>query len=171
MTEAELENKRFDMIVYKKGSIFDSLKDPNEKNVVITHACNCKGVWGSGLTPQLKSLYPEVYAEYNALCAQKGDNMLGKFSEHKSANGDTILCLYTSRGYGDQVDPAGTILGSTREALQKYREHNAEANVHMPKINTGKFKVPWNFTEGVLNELLFNAGVVGENLRFTVWEP
>jgi ADP-ribose 1''-phosphate phosphatase len=158
------------MITYKKGSLFEALTS-DQKDVVLAHACNCRGVWGSGIAVEFKARYPEVFAEYNAICREKGDSLLGNFTEHTAANGDVILCLYTSRGYGDSVDPAGVILGSTRESLQKYREHKAEANVHMPKINSGRFSVPWNFSEGILNELLHSAGIMNENLRYTVWEP
>lgn len=158
------------MISYKKGSLFEALTS-DEKDVVLAHACNCKGVWGSGIAVEFKARYPEVFAEYAALCAKDGDNLLGGFSEHKATNGDTILCLYTSRGYGDWVDVGGIILDATHSALRKYLASHADPNIHMPKINSGRFRVPWNFTEGILQEYLHMSSVAGTNLRFTVWEP
>lgn len=158
------------MITYKKGSLFEALKT-SDRTVVLTHACNCKGVWGSGIAVDFKERYPEVFAEYATLCAEKGDLLLGSFSEHKAKNGDTILCLYTSRNYGNAVDTPEMIIDSTELALRKYMASHADPNIHMPKINSGRFRVSWSLTEGVLERYLYLSKLAESNLRITVWEP
>ena len=158
------------MITFKRGSLFEAL-DSDRTDVVLAHAVNCRAAWGSGIAVSFRELYPRVFEQYKQYCTLKGDSLLGSYTEHETPYGEKILCLYTSRGYGSAVDPLGVILESTRNALQNYREYNANANIHMPKINSGRFGVPWNFTESILNELLYNSGVANENLRFTVWEP
>ncbi len=167
----KFEKQRVNMITYRKGSIFDVLVDEKEKQPVLTHACNCKGVWGSGFAPQLKLAYPEVYAEYAALCAEKGDTLLGSFSEHTANDGTKVLCLYTSRGYGNTVDSAEVIIDATTLSLRKYLASHADPNIHMPKINSGRFNVPWEKTEYVLGVFSKFNEIAEGKLRFTVWEP
>jgi ADP-ribose 1''-phosphate phosphatase len=159
------------MVTYKKGSLFEALIS-DEKDVILTHACNCKGVWGSGIAPVFKQRWPEVYAEYESRCREYGDQLLGTWSLHTAKDGTKILCLYTSRGYGDQVDSPDIIVDATREALKSFLnpKENWDANIHMPKINSGRFRVPWEKTAYILEIFSQIAEVEEDKLKFTVWE-
>jgi len=142
------------MIVYHKGSLWDAPKDS-----VFAHACNCKGVWGSGIAVEFKERFPGAFSVYETLCRQAPRRpVLGTIGA-KPTRGDAsymvgddgaVVCLFTSEGYGPDVDDVPTIVDSTRRAIAKAVRYGVDLT--MPKINSGKFGVPWELTEAVLNE-------------------
>lgn len=53
------------MIVFKKGSLFDS------ECQTLVNTVNCKGVMGAGIALQFKDRYPDMFNEYKLAC-QRG---------------------------------------------------------------------------------------------------
>lgn len=141
-----------------KGSLFDA---PNGSMLI--HACNTKGVWGSGIAKEFKSRYPEAYKLYRLHCKTYGDTLIGTCYiirlEHLAT---PIACLFTSRGYGNKVDKPELIVENTVDAVAHMIALNVtDLPMCMCKINSGKFGVPWNITEFVLK---------GFDEDFTVYE-
>lgn len=147
------------MITYQKGSLFDAPKDS-----LIAHACNCRGRWGSGIAKEFAARYPRSYAQYQTFCNSNGDSALGKSLVCTLENGHQVVCLFTSRGYGDDVDPPANILKSTKDAVEhlSYSYPDVLGTINMPKINSGLFRVPWDQTAEVLR---------WGNFDYMVWEP
>jgi len=121
---------------------------------ILVHACNAKGVWGSGIAKEFKRRFPLSFEQYEKYCKQpieitRGSCLLvgeGQFG---------IGCLITSNGYGKHVDDPETILLATRSAFNELLEQiGSDTEIHMPKINSGLFNVPWELTEQVLNQTL-----------------
>lgn len=56
------------------GNLFDSDVE------VMAHQVNCLGVMGSGIAKEVKSRFPDVYAQYKKLCMdeQNKKNLLGR---------------------------------------------------------------------------------------------
>ena len=48
---------------YVKGSVFDA-----PKGVILAHACNAQGSWGSGVALEFKKRFPDAYAYYHKTC-------------------------------------------------------------------------------------------------------
>jgi ADP-ribose 1''-phosphate phosphatase len=84
---------------------------------VLVHACNTQGSWGSGIAALFKKKYPAAYQVYHDTCVEKGDNLLGTCLLIPTGERD-IACLFTSKGYGRNVDGKSMILRSTRTAAQ-----------------------------------------------------
>lgn len=124
------------MIEYRKGSVFDAI-EPN-KNIVLCHATNCKGRWGSGVAKSFKEFFPQSFKQYETLCLQYGPSLLGttQFVRESNDSNIYIACLFTSDGYADTLDPEYMILHNTESAVKQLFELSGGVNVHMPKKST-----------------------------------
>lgn len=142
------------MIKYKKGSLFDAPKE-----TILVHACNSKGVWGSGIAAEFKKRYPAEFLRYERLC-KYGENILGTGPIYSN-----VGCLITSSGFGNSLDTKDEILVHTTLALNNLCERGP-GPIASNKFNSGLFKVPWEETEKILNVF-----VKKYNLDWTVYEP
>ncbi len=129
------------MITYIKGDLFDS-----PMGTLLVHSVNCQGVWGSGIAKTFKDHYLVEYKLYREYCSVM-DNPLGT-----SLIINHIGCLFTSDNYGDLVDPPELILKNTQKALVQLL-NTTKVQISMPKINSGLFKVPWEQTEKIIEQV------------------
>jgi ADP-ribose 1''-phosphate phosphatase len=144
-------------IKYIKGNLFDA-----PKGSILIHACNCVGLWGSGIARQFATKFPSSYTKYQRLCHRHGTAVLGKCLYISEDPDYDIACLMTSRSYGRNIDPPDQILKATKTAIQELISFNVNnKELHACKINSGLFRVPWDETEAILKE----TGV-----PFTVYE-
>lgn len=151
-------------IIYKKGDLFTA-----PPGSVLLHACNCKGKWGSGVAVGFKAKFPAAFREYVIDCEMYGNQLLGSVLGYEDS-GYLVTCMYTSRGYGANVDSPREILEATKKALADFLPFTdfvkAKIAVHSPKINSGFFRVPWERTEALINEFLSTKPTV----TWTVWD-
>lgn len=144
------------MIEYRKGDLFDS-----EEPAVLVHACNCMGVWGSGIAAQFYEYFHEAYEGYRDYCIYSNpDEIVGTcwVSEDMTYR-LPVACLFTSKGYGRNRDSKDKILHATSLSLQDFfKDYQGVIEkykvIHSPKINAGLFGVPWEETEAVIKRLL-----------------
>lgn len=131
-------------ITYVQGDLFQlAPKDAN-----FAQACNCQGVWGSGIAVQFRKRFPKSYKNYVDYCLTFEEIAIGK----ALVNGQTIS-LMTSFDYGKNKDKPDQIIINTRKAISYLIiSHPSILEIHMPKINAGLFAVPWYDTEMVLKE-------------------
>jgi ADP-ribose 1''-phosphate phosphatase len=128
-----------------KGNLFDA-----PKGSIIIHACNTKGVWGSGIAKSFAVKFNGAYNVYRAECLAKGSSLLGTCLLIP-AGSHTIACLFTSKSYGQFVDKPAMILKSTETALADLIKQNVgNSPLHTCKINSGLFNVPWRDTKALL---------------------
>ena len=143
------------MMKYIQGDLFTA-----PRGEVLIHSCNTLGHWGAGVALQFKNKYPEAYALYHKTCAGYGRSLLGK-AQLTGCNGHIIGSLFVSKGYGWAKDPKDLILEHTRWALADLAHQilPLRTRVHMPKINSGLFDVPWEETERLVKLYLEPATV------------
>jgi ADP-ribose 1''-phosphate phosphatase len=143
---------------YVKGSLFTA-----PMGEVLIHSCNTYGKWGAGIAVQFRQRYPEAHDLYVKTCMQESSKLLGK-TQLTGCNGHIIGSLFVSKGYGWYKDPEEEIFNHTRWALADLAQQilPLRTRVHMPKINSGLFKVPWEKTEELVRLYLepATAGVV-----------
>lgn len=144
-------------ITYVKGDLFELAP----KGAYLAHACNCQGVWGSGIAVEFRKRFPRAYADYVKCCLYWSDpeSILGDALDLSN----NIIALMTSRDYGANKDSKEEILESTEEALKDFCRYTENETLHMPKINSGLFGVPWEETEAILKK--FDG-----KLKFVVYE-
>lgn len=137
------------MIENKRMDIFDA-----PVNSMLVHACNCKGVWGSGIAAIFREKFPNIHKEYQNYCQTK-TNILGTssvwFSDQYS-----IGCLFTSDNFGQSKDQESMILDSTKTALLdifNLAKFFGILNIYSNKFNSGLFGVPWYKSEKILVEI------------------
>jgi ADP-ribose 1''-phosphate phosphatase len=136
-------------IVTIKGSLFSA-----PKGSIIIHACNTKGMWGSGIAKAFAQLFPDARNIYAKTCQEKGASLLGTCLIIPSRD-YYIGCLFTSKNYGQYVDKPDKILLATRLAIADLILQNGKGlnlPMHMCKINSGLFNVPWSDTKKILKE-------------------
>lgn len=136
-----------DKLFYYKDDLFNQKIQPP---YVLAHACNCKGVWGSGVAKTFHEKFPKAYEVYKDYCTKNGSNSLGRCLLIDNDN-ISIACLFTSDGYGQYVDSPEKILHHTDLAIKDLFRQTSKI-INMPKINSGLFKVPWEDTEKVIRK-------------------
>jgi ADP-ribose 1''-phosphate phosphatase len=142
-----------------KGSLFDA-----PKGSIIIHACNTKGVWGSGIAAAFAKMFPYARSEYATICRERGASLIGTclLIPTMERGGYIVGCLFTSKNYGRHVDTPDKILKATKTAIDDLIKQNIEKRpMHMCKINSGLFRVPWGDTKKILKD----SGV-----EFTVYD-
>lgn len=132
------------MITYIKGDLFSS---PSDR--LLVHAVNCQGIWGSGVAKIFARYYVDEGVAYKAICDFYKIKRESPIGTALVING--VGCLFTSYGYGAEVDPPTDILKNTELAMQDLVSKTT-MKLAMPKINSGLFKVPWEDTEKILNK-------------------
>ena len=148
------------MIIHKKGSLFDA-----PKGSILVHACNARGVWGSGIAVEFKKRFPESFDFYKEFCDEEGKRLLGITILCPVENDYTVGCMITSDGYGKFKDPKEKILENTYTALLCVLAENRP--IHSNLFNSGLFGVPWNETENKLKEAIRNMEY---KKPWTVWD-
>lgn len=151
-------------IKYKKGDLFTA-----PPGVILLHACNCRGVWGSGVALRFSQSFPEAYREYKRDCETIGNTLLGSVQGYED-KGYLVTCMFTSKDYGPRVDRPAEILSATKKCLEDFLPFTKvvprNIEVHSPKINSGLFNVPWERTEALINEFLADK----PRVHWTVWD-
>jgi ADP-ribose 1''-phosphate phosphatase len=160
-------------LTYHQG---DLLQAP--EGALLIHACNAKGVWGTGIAKAFKSQYPQAYATHHAFCVKdhKPSHPVPTGTTQLLAPCDTqrhwIGCLFTSAKYGKAKDKPELIVRNTVEAMQMLLELVSRTEgitvIRMCKINSGKFGVPWKKTAEALTGLELKAHW---RTSVEVWEP
>jgi len=148
-------------VKYQKASLFDA-----PEGSLIVHAVNCHGVWGSGIAKEFKNRYPEAHERYHSSCRTiyPIENLGGfLFVSDKSSwyeklkwtRPHKVGCLFTSFGYGKNVDSPEEILINTTLAIHDMLKFNElSKTIYSNKFNSGLFGVPWEKTEFIINTLL-----------------
>ncbi len=142
-----------------KGSLFDA-----PKGSIIVHACNTKGVWGSGIAAVFAKRFPVARNIYATHCQRYGSKLIGTCFLI-DAGDYTIGCLFTSKNFGGRVDTPEKILKATRLAIADLIYQNGNGlnkPIHMCKINSGLFRVPWKDTKAILKD--------AKSTEFTVYD-
>jgi ADP-ribose 1''-phosphate phosphatase len=141
---------------YEKGSLFDA-----PEGSYIAHACNTQGVWGAGIAYGFKLRYPKANEIYSDFCNRTlTEDCIG--SSLIIPDKHNIVCLFTSEGFGKQVDKNKVILENTLKALVNFCEQLTENQlflgmndvVYSNRFNSGLFGVPWELTEKALKHVL-----------------
>ncbi len=130
-------------LITKKMSLFDA-----ESGSILVHACNAKGVWGSGIAKEMKERFPLAFRHYNAQCETY--LMTGQY-DNTFDKTHTILSLVTSSNYGENVDSPDEILVNTTIALYEALKYiNRDTIIYSNKFNSGLFNIPWDRTEAII---------------------
>ncbi|KAF9000171.1 hypothetical protein BDZ89DRAFT_1082429 [Hymenopellis radicata] len=130
---------------------------------ILIHACNTVGSWGAGIAVAFREHFPDAFVVYKQQCkSHSKEELLGTCLLIPGERYD-VACLFTSKAYGKSKSKPEQILASTRLAVQDLlRQNTAGKELHSCRINSGKFGVPWEDTEAILQE-------IGANM--TVYEP
>jgi len=150
-------------------------------HTVLIQACNTKGEWGAGIAVAFKAAYPNAYNAYREHClssattVQTGTCLLIAPCEIETSPKNWIACLFTSAEYGRKKDGPDEILKNTELAvrdllgkLKQAREKGEKVgSLRMCKINSGKFGVEWERTEGVLEGIGLEEG---KGVEIEIWD-
>lgn len=149
---------------HRTMDLFDAPQD-----AVLAHACNARGIWGTGVALGFIRRFPDAYTQYQSYCrkvlvqSRAGVSLV----VNDRTSGREIACMITSVDYGANRDSEETILDQTRRAiisleldLQAFDRglraggYSTHEEVYLPRINSGMFGVPWEKTEAILQELV-----------------
>lgn len=155
------------MIKYYDGDIFDSGAD------IICHQVNCQGVFGKGMTGQIKKMFPPVEKTYRIITKQwideaggKTKALLGKVSAQpveRNGRWFIIASLYGQDDYGK--GGVYTDYKALENAMQEIRDfvdvRAKEETVAFPyKIGCGNAGGDWSIVEDMIRRVF--DGYAGE---------
>lgn len=153
------------MLQYKRGDLFSA----SGPNIVLVHACNCKGSWGAGIATQFRRNFPLAHKDYQELCHKHDSRLLGMGVYHKrnDSTETPVGYLFTSLNYGKAKDSKHNILKNTKKSITcLLNVLPKDTEVCSPKINAGLFAVPWEETEQVIVQCLKTR----PDVKWTVYE-
>ncbi len=135
------------MITIVKADLFSA-----PKGSILIHSCNTQGVWGAGIAKQFAEKFPDAFEIYQNICRLSRGSLIGHCILIQANKDYTIACLFTSNGYGSNVDSPEQVLHNTELAIKDMLLQNIDRKpYHMPKINSGLFNTPWVQTQKVLD--------------------
>lgn len=124
-------------------SLFDA-----PKGSVLVHACNAKGVMGSGIALEFKKRFPENFKEYHEYCTEVGDVTGSAFVW--SENDYLVGNLITSSTFSPPDEPLDIIISTTMAIEDLLRSTAWDTTIYSNKFNSRLFNVPWEHTEKVI---------------------
>ncbi|WNM70256.1 macro domain-containing protein [Myxococcus phage Mx1] len=162
-------------IYYFHGNLFDVKPNPG---TVLVHACNTQGVWGSGIALEFATRFPRAYRGYQDLCKYGRDVGRGSLvpvlpGDHAifEDGGYLIGCLFTSKGFGRDVDAPESIVAATARSVQGLLAEPGVKSIFSPKINSGLFKVPWHYTAMVIEAVMDAHAPFRDSVTWAVYSP
>lgn len=146
-------------IEYRKGDLFSNLN----KEAIHLHACNAQGQWGPVIASIFKNRFPKSFLAYSSKNNKTGDGYQLDLDDYK------VGCLITSKHYGSRKDDPKQILVNTYMAIKNLLSSvDAESIIiQSPKINAGKFNVPWHLTEKIIERACISSN---KEIYWIVWE-
>lgn len=140
-------------------------------NTLLIHACNTQGTWNAGIASAFKAHYPAAYSIYQGHCKKWGESLLSSAllipppttTSTAPDKRHFIGCLFTSAKRGKGKGSVNSILEATGPAMEdlmrQVKEDGRVGKVRMCKINSGLFRVPWQRTRAVIEELEMEEGM------------
>lgn len=117
-----------------KGNLFEQNVD------FFAHGVNCRGAMGAGIAKAFRSLYPQMYSEYNYICTVDGSLHPGGYHIWEDPEGGPyVMNLASQRELGP--DARGewfqlALAGASYEAAYTYR-NGGKSRIAMPLIGCG----------------------------------
>lgn len=147
-------------LIYRKESLFVA-----PLGSVLVHACNAKGVWGSGIAVEFKKRFPNAFETYHNFCVNATGPIVGEALITGQEQGYYVGCLITSEDFGVNRDAPLVILKNTEAAVKNLLtavknppkgvlDLNLPLPIYSNKFNSGFFGVPWQSSETILKELI-----------------
>ncbi|KAF8537624.1 hypothetical protein BDD12DRAFT_714853, partial [Trichophaea hybrida] len=129
-------------------------------NSILIHACNTLGSWNSGVAAAFKARYSSAHRIYVSHCHSATTPLTGTTLLIPPQPADSkqhwIACLFTSTAYGKNVDPPEMILSNTtlaiRDLAAQVESLGCSREWHAAKINSVRFRVPWESTVEVIEK-------------------
>jgi ADP-ribose 1''-phosphate phosphatase len=142
---------------------FPTLGPHSKVKLTRLDSCNCVGSWRSGVALAFKKLYPAAHKIYASHCAAHnpedlvGTALLIPPQPDDGKERHWVGCLFTSISYGRDVDAPEKILHNTEKSLRDLKTQweglgGKAGEWHAAKINSVRFKVPWEKTREVLQK-------------------
>ena len=83
-------------IQYVSGDLFENVYEVQ----AFAHGCNCQGAMGAGIATGFRERYPEMYAQYLAMCkAEPRQFNLGDVFLWREQGKPSVFNLGTQKGY------------------------------------------------------------------------
>jgi O-acetyl-ADP-ribose deacetylase (regulator of RNase III) len=152
------------MITYVDFSLFDS---PAK---VLVNTVNTVGVMGKGIAKEFKSIYPDMFKEYQQLC-ERGMLDIGDLWVHKTPH-KWVLNFPTKRNWRRPSKPE-----YLEEGLQKFAQVYQEAritSISFPQLGCGNGELDWKteskplmekYLEGLPIEIFIHVVYAGSGFR------
>lgn len=131
-----------------------------DKDTIICHQVNCKGVMGAGLAKQIRSKWPIVYNEYIRVVDICEKLILGNFQNIEVGPHLYVANLYGQDGYGR--DKCYTNYAALASALFRIMKENPHATFRIPYgLGCGLAGGNWETVFNIIKEVsdTWNADV------------
>lgn len=138
------------------------ISNTEDKEVVVCHQVNCKGVMGAGLAKQVKQKFPAVFQLYKDKCRliEAGIGGIGdvQFCCLLADEGYILTNVFGQNGYGRTK--CHTDYEALHKAFEKIAMAFPNATVRIPYLmGCGLGGGNWEIVTTIINETLVNKGI------------
>lgn len=132
------------------------------------HGCNCFNTMGSGIAPQIKAAFPDMY-EADCATTKGGRNKLGGMTLATMLGGLLVgFNLYSQFGYGNRnrgvrdlnYDSLYNALEMMKDYLDSYTDQpDGGRRIGFPKIGAGLAGGDWMIIEAMIKSIFHDEDV------------
>lgn len=145
---------------FVQGDILTPNKE--ERQVMVCHQVNCKGVMGAGLAKQVKKTHPFIYFAYKEKCREikAGAGGLGdvQFRTASARFGYVVANIFGQDDYGR--GKLYTDYNALRKALEEIAESFPSYTIRIPYfMGCGLAGGDWNIVSQIIEETLVTKGI------------
>ena len=145
------------MINFANGDIFDYV----QKDDVVLHQVNCKGVMGGGIAYQIKNMFPDVYQTYSDYCKKHDYNCLSDFLPVKTKLDSISFIIgncFGQNGFGKGLQTNYDALKNCFEQTKLLFPHNRILIPH--SIGCGLAGGDWNIVFKMIENVFADCEVL-----------
>ena len=126
----------------------------NQKEGILLHQVNCRGVMGAGIAKQIRSLYPQHYIDYKRALAKEinSQQKLGDIVVTRVSPTLTIVGLFAQDGYGRNKQH--TNYKALEQCLIKVAQLNVQPIYAPYKIGCGLGGGDWEIVQQLFKKQL-----------------
>lgn len=145
-------------IIYFEG---DATYPKTTGKIIIAHICNDVGAWGSGFVMDISARWDAPAEAYRNWHKNGSDFKLGEIQLVPVTDDMTVANMIAQHGLKGADNPRPIRYGALQYCLKKLAQHAKAvgAQVHMPRIGTGRAGGKWGCIEPLIENELIRHGI------------
>lgn len=136
-------------IEYVSGDLFAN----RHQAQAFAHGCNCQGSMGAGIATGFRDRYPEMYAQYRALCkAEPKEFNLGDVWLWKAEDRPWVFNLGTQEGYW-RARASYVAIETALTHMRERADQESLSRIAIPRLGVGYGGLSWKKVKAIVEKV------------------